>query len=389
MTRELKPLFLAAFHTLPAPYPQDYPQAMWTTRRPPLMILNYRVPPQVGYPWPLDRPPPPLDFHTIRMRADAILLMAKAVLRIEAEAVVALIDRIGEDFLQACELLLGCQGRVVVMGMGKSGHIARKIAATLASTGTPAFFLHPAEASHGDLGMVTRADVVIALSNSGETQEILAIVPLLKRQDIPLICMTGQPHSSLARVASVCLDIAVDQEACPLGLAPTASTTAALAMGDALAISLLESRGFTEADFARSHPGGTLGKRLLLRVEDLMHRPPRVPEVALGTFLGDALLEMTRQGLGMTTVVDAQMRLQGIFTDGDLRRALADAVDLQRTPIEAVMTRHGTTLAPDALAVEALNVMEAHKITALVVVDDTDRVIGALHMHDLLRAGVV
>jgi arabinose-5-phosphate isomerase len=187
----------------------------------------------------------------------------------------------------------------------------------------------------------------------------------------------------------VCLDIAVDQEACPLGLAPTASTTAALAMGDALAISLLESRGFTEADFARSHPGGTLGKRLLLRVEDLMHRPPRVPEVALGTFLGDALLEMTRQGLGMTTVVDAQMRLQGIFTDGDLRRALADAVDLQRTPIEAVMTRHGTTLAPDALAVEALNVMEAHKITALVVVDDTDRVIGALHMHDLLRAGVV
>ncbi|MGB7290240.1 MAG: KpsF/GutQ family sugar-phosphate isomerase [Candidatus Macondimonas sp.] len=314
--------------------------------------------------------------------------MAKAVLRIEAEAVAALIDRIGEDFLQACKLLLGCQGRVVVMGMGKSGHIARKIAATLASTGTPAFFLHPAEASHGDLGMVTRADVVIALSNSGETQEILAIVPLLKRQGIPLICMTGQPHSSLARVASVCLDIAVNQEACPLGLAPTASTTAALAMGDALAISLLESRGFTEADFARSHPGGTLGKRLLLRVEDLMHRPPRVPQVALGTFLGDALLEMTRQGLGMTTVVDDQMRLQGIFTDGDLSRALADAVDLQRTPIEAVMTRHGTTLAPDALAVEALNVMEAHKITALVVVDDTDRVIGALHMHDLLRAGV-
>ena len=389
MTRGLKPLCLGAFHTLSAPCPQDYPQAMWTTRRPPLMILNYRVPPQVGYPWPLDHPPPPLDFHTIRMRADAILLMAKAVLRIEAEAVAALIDRIGEDFLLACELLLGCQGRVVVMGMGKSGHIARKIAATLASTGTPAFFLHPAEASHGDLGMVTRADVVIALSNSGETQEILAIVPLLKRQDIPLICMTGQPHSSLARVASVCLDIAVDQEACPLGLAPTASTTAALAMGDALAISLLESRGFTEADFARSHPGGTLGKRLLLRVEDLMHRPPRVPQVALGTFLGDALLEMTRQGLGMTTVVDAQMRLQGIFTDGDLRRALADAVDLQRTPIEAVMTRHGTTLAPDALAVEALNVMEAHKITALVVVDDTDRVIGALHMHDLLRAGVV
>ncbi|MGB5235734.1 MAG: KpsF/GutQ family sugar-phosphate isomerase [Candidatus Macondimonas sp.] len=323
------------------------------------------------------------------MHADAILLMAKAVLRIEAEAVAALIDRIGEDFLQACELLLRCQGRVVVMGMGKSGHIARKIAATLASTGTPAFFLHPAEASHGDLGMVTRADVVIALSNSGETQEILAIVPLLKRQDIPLICMTGQPHSSLARVASVCLDIAVDQEACPLGLAPTASTTAALAMGDALAISLLETRGFTEADFARSHPGGALGKRLLLRVEDLMHRPPRVPQVALGTFLGDALLEMTRQGLGMTTVVDDQMRLQGIFTDGDLRRALADAVDLQRTPIEAVMTRHGTTLAPDALAVEALNVMEAHKITALVVVNNTDRVIGALHMHDLLRAGVV
>lgn len=353
------------------------------------MIISYPVSLQVGYPSRFEHPLPLLDFHTIRMRADAILLMAKAVLRIEAEAVAALIDRIGEDFLQACELLLGCQGRVVVMGMGKSGHIARKIAATLASTGTPAFFLHPAEASHGDLGMVTRADVVIALSNSGETQEILAIVPLLKRQGIPLVCMTGQPHSSLARVASVCLDIAVDQEACPLGLAPTASTTAALAMGDALAISLLESRGFTEADFARSHPGGALGKRLLLRVEDLMHRPPRVPQVALGTFLGDALLEMTRQGLGMTTVVDAEMRLQGIFTDGDLRRALADAIDLHRTPIEAVMTRHGTTLAADALAVEALNVMEAHKITALAVVDDTDRVIGALHMHDLLRAGVV
>ena len=315
--------------------------------------------------------------------------MAKAVLRIEAQAVLALVDRIGEDFLRACTILLDCQGRVIVMGMGKSGHIARKIAATLASTGTPAFFLHPAEASHGDLGMVTRDDVVIALSNSGETQEILAIIPLLKRQGIPLICMTGQAQSSMARAASVCLDVAVDQEACPLGLAPTASTTAALAMGDALAIALLESRGFTEADFARSHPGGTLGRRLLLRVDDLMHRPPHLPQVTLGTPLGEALLEMTRRGLGMTTVVDAQMRLQGIFTDGDLRRAWADAVDLHRTPIEAVMTRHGMTIAPDALAVEALNLMETRKITALVVVDEVDHVIGVLHMHDLLRAGVV
>ena len=329
------------------------------------------------------------DSKTIRMRPDAILPMAKAVLRIEAQAVSALIDRIGDEFVRACQLLLDCQGRVVVMGMGKSGHVGRKIAATLASTGTPAFFLHPAEASHGDLGMITRADTVIVLSNSGETQELLAITPLLKRQGIPLICMTGQPRSTLAQAATVCLDVAVDQEACPLGLAPTASTTATLAMGDALAISLLESRGFTETDFARSHPGGALGKRLLLHVDDLMHRPPRVPQVQVGTSLADALLEMTRQGLGMTTVVDAQMRLQGVFTDGDLRRALAGATDLRHTPIQAVMTPHGTTLRPEALAVDALNLMEDRKIMALVVVDEVDRVIGALHMHDLLRAGVV
>ncbi|HXF07324.1 MAG TPA: KpsF/GutQ family sugar-phosphate isomerase [Candidatus Acidoferrales bacterium] len=323
------------------------------------------------------------------MRPDALLSMAKAVLHIEAQAVAALAERIGDEFVRACKLLLDCQGRVVVIGMGKSGHIARKLAATLASTGTPAFFLHPAEASHGDLGMVTRTDTVIALSNSGETAEILALLPLLKRQGVPVIGMTGQLRSTLAQASSVCLDVTVAQEACPLGLAPTASTTAMLAMGDALAVSLLESRGFTEADFARSHPGGTLGKRLLLHVEDLMHRPPRVPRVPLGTPLADALLEMTRQGLGMTTVVDADMRLQGVFTDGDLRRALADATDLQRTPIEAVMTPHGTTVAPDALAVDALNLMEARTITAVVVVDAADRVIGAVHMHDLLRAGVV
>lgn len=349
------------------------------------IVNRYPLPGHVGYPSPLLGEP--MD-SPARMRPDALLSMAKAVLNIEAQAVAALAERIDGEFLRACELLLACQGRVVVIGMGKSGHIARKLAATLASTGTPAFFLHPAEASHGDLGMVTRTDTVIALSNSGETAEILALLPLLKRQGVPVIGMTGQLRSTLAQASSVCLDVTVTQEACPLGLAPTASTTAMLAMGDALAVSLLESRGFTEADFARSHPGGTLGKRLLLHVEDLMHRPPRVPRVPLGTPLAIALLEMTQQGLGMTTVVDDDMRLQGVFTDGDLRRALADATDLHHTPIEAVMTPHGTTVAPDALAVDALNLMEARTITAVIVVDAADRVIGAVHMHDLLRAGV-
>ncbi|HYW02725.1 MAG TPA: KpsF/GutQ family sugar-phosphate isomerase [Gammaproteobacteria bacterium] len=323
------------------------------------------------------------------MDSDKLKKMAAAVIRTEYEAVTLLLERIDDRFVEACRLLLACPGRIVVTGMGKSGHIGGKIAATLASTGTPAFFLHPAEASHGDLGMITADDVVLAISNSGETGEILTILPMLKRLGIPLITMTGNPRSTIARAADVNLDVTVEKEACPLGLAPTASTTAALVMGDALAISLLESRGFTEEDFAHAHPGGTLGRKLLLRVEDLMHAGDRVPQVPAGTTLARALVEMTRKGLGMTTIVDAAGRIEGIFTDGDLRRALDVAVDIHRTPIDDVMTRDCWTVPPDMLAAEALNLMDSHKINALAVVDESRHVIGALNMHDLLRAGVV
>ncbi|GMQ87615.1 MAG: arabinose-5-phosphate isomerase KdsD [Gammaproteobacteria bacterium] len=312
-----------------------------------------------------------------------------AVLETESAAVNALKARIDDDFVRACRYMLDCEGRVVVIGMGKSGHIGSKIAATLASTGTPAFFVHPGEASHGDLGMITAKDVVLALSNSGATEEILTILPIIKRLHVPLIALTGNPQSALAEAANVNIDVGVEEEACPLGLAPTASTTAALAMGDALAISLLEVRGFTSDDFARSHPGGKLGRRLLLLIDDLMHTGERAPKVISGTLICDALLEVTRKGLGTTAIVDSNNVVQGIFTDGDLRRALDHAVDLNATPIDELMTRDCTLISPGLLAAEALQIMETGKFNALLVVDDNKQLVGALNMHDLLRAGVV
>ncbi|MGH8517021.1 MAG: KpsF/GutQ family sugar-phosphate isomerase, partial [Panacagrimonas sp.] len=290
---------------------------------------------------------------------------------------------------RACELMMACSGRVVVTGMGKSGHIGGKIAATLASTGTPAFFVHPGEASHGDLGMVTRQDVVIAISNSGETPEVLTILPLFKRMASPLIAMTGKPASTLAKAADVHLDVSVAQEACPLNLAPTASTTATLAMGDALAVALLEARGFTSEDFALSHPGGALGRRLLLKIRDVMRAGDAVPRVAPGTPLTKALLEMTRKGLGMTAIVGADGQVIGLYTDGDLRRTLDQGIDVGRATIDEVMTRGGKSIAADHLAAEAVQLMEKHKISALLVKDEKGHLEGVIHMHDLLRAGVV
>ena len=316
--------------------------------------------------------------------------LALAVIDIEARAVASLAHQVREPaFIHACELMLGCKGRVVVIGMGKSGHIGGKIAATLASTGTPAFFVHPGEASHGDLGMITAADVVLALSNSGETSEIITILPIIKRLDVPLIALTGNPESTLAKAATASIVVNVEREACPLDLAPTASTTAALAMGDALAISLLESRGFTEEDFARSHPGGALGRRLLLLIDDLMHTGDNMPVVGPDTSLSNALVEMTRKGLGMTAVVDGNRRLIGIFTDGDLRRAIDSRLDVHVASISDVMTRDCKTIHPGMLAAEALQIMDSTKINALPVVNDDNELVGALNMHDLLRAGVV
>jgi arabinose-5-phosphate isomerase len=322
-------------------------------------------------------------------QATTLVDMARRVLELEAEAIRALVPRLDQGFVQACEHLLACRGRIVVLGMGKSGHVGSKIAATLASTGSPAFFVHPGEASHGDLGMITQHDVVVALSNSGETSEIITILPLIKRLGTPLVSLTGNPGSTLARAASVNIDVSVVQEACPLGLAPTASTTAALAMGDALAVALLQARGFTAEDFARSHPGGRLGRRLLLLIDDVMHRGDDLPRVSPAASLREALLEMSRTSLGMTTILDGDSRLVGIFTDGDLRRHLELGVDIHRTPVTSVMTRGGHTLQTGALAAEALRMMELHKINALVIVDLGQRVVGALNMHDLLRAGVV
>ena len=320
---------------------------------------------------------------------DQLIARGRRVLATEAAAVAALVDRLGEDFARACELLLACEGRVVVTGMGKSGHVGNKIAATLASTGTPSFFLHPAEASHGDIGMITARDAVIALSNSGETEELLTILPLLKRLDVPLIALTGNEASTLGRYATVTLDVSVPEEACPLNLAPTASTTAALAMGDALAVAVLEARGFTEEDFARSHPGGSLGRRLLLHVEEVMRRGTELPEVGPDTPLSAGLLEMSRKGLGMTTIVDERRRVLGIFTDGDLRRALDRQLDVHATPMREVMTVGGKVARPRMLAAEAVHMMEEHRITALPVVDDDGVLVGALNVHDLLRAGVM
>lgn len=321
--------------------------------------------------------------------SDALIGLAHDVLRTEAAAVLALVDRIGESFVQSVRMILDCRGRVVVSGIGKSGHIARKIAATMASTGTPAFFVHPAEASHGDLGMITADDVVVCLSNSGETAELLSIIPLLKRQGARLIAITGAPGSTLAKHADAHLDASVAKEACPLGLAPTASTTAALALGDALAVALLQARGFGVEDFARSHPGGKLGRRLLVRVRDVMHTGERVPAVPLGTLLLEALLEMSEKGLGMTAVLDDARCLCGIFTDGDLRRALAGRIDLQGLAIDDLMNRAPRTVGADQLAAEAVRRMEEARINGLLVVDEARRVVGALNMHDLLRAGVV
>lgn len=315
--------------------------------------------------------------------------LALAVLRIEADSVTALTERVDDAFVRACELILGCSGRVVVLGMGKSGHIGGKIAATLASTGTPAFFVHPGEAGHGDLGMVVAGDVALALSNSGETEEIVTLLPMLRRQGIPLIALTGRPESSLARDATVHIDVGVAAEACPLGLAPTSSTTAALAMGDAMAIALLEKRGFTTEDFARSHPGGTLGRRLLLHVGDIMLTGDAVPRVPLEAPFRDALVEMTSKGLGMTAVVDGDGKVHGIFTDGDLRRTLDRGLDLHATRIDEVMTPGGVTTDSEVLAAEALAIMEERSINALLIVDGDGRLTGALNMHTLLRAGVV
>jgi arabinose-5-phosphate isomerase len=311
------------------------------------------------------------------------------VIETEAQAISALGKRIDDSFVRACHYLLGCEGRIVVLGMGKSGHIGGKIAATLASTGSPAFFVHPGEASHGDLGMITPKDVVLALSNSGETEEMLTILPLIKRLGTPFISMTGNPQSRLSKTADVNIDVSVEKEACPLGLAPTASTTAALAMGDALAVALLQRRGFTAADFALSHPAGSLGRRLLLHVGDIMHQGEQIPRVRQGTLLRETLIEMSRKGLGMSAVVDADGRIAGIFTDGDLRRTLDRSVDFHTTAVDDAMTHGGVTARADMLAAEALRLMENKRINGLLVIDEDSRLIGALNMHDLLRAGVV
>jgi arabinose-5-phosphate isomerase len=319
-----------------------------------------------------------------------LIELGRAVLETEAAAITALEQRLGEEFVTACRHMLHCEGRIVVTGMGKSGHIGDKIAATLASTGSPAFFVHPGEASHGDLGMITARDVVLALSNSGETEEILTILPIIKRLGVPLITLTGNPESRLSRAAEANIDVSVEKEACPLGLAPTASTTAALAMGDALAVALLEARGFTEEDFARSHPAGSLGRRLLLRIEDLMHSGDALPRVGESATLSEALLEMSRKGLGMTTVVDSNGKLRGLFTDGDLRRLLDHGeVSIQQLSVAEVMKTNFTSIEGGLLAAEALRIMDEKRINALPIIDSEGALIGALNMHDLLRAGVV
>jgi arabinose-5-phosphate isomerase len=320
---------------------------------------------------------------------DQLLALAGRVLDIEARAVNELRERLDQSFVDACKACLACPGRVVVIGMGKSGHIGGKIAATLASTGTPAFFVHPGEASHGDLGMITAQDVVLAVSYSGETDEIVTILPLIKRLGIPLITLTGNLKSTLGKASDIVLNVAINEEACPLNLAPTASTTATLAMGDALAVGLLESRGFTAEDFARSHPSGSLGKRLLLRVEDVMHKGADVPFVTAGVRLGDGLVEMSEKGLGMTAIVSDDHHVLGVFTDGDLRRALDKGVDMNSTTMADIMRAGGITISAEILAAEAVHLMEQHKITSLLVVDTEQRLIGALNIHDLFRAGIM
>lgn len=324
------------------------------------------------------------------MTEHSYIELGLAVLKTEAEAITALTQRLDQSFHRACDMLLACEGRIVVTGMGKSGHIGNKIAATLASTGSPAFFMHPGEASHGDLGMITTDDLLIALSNSGETSEITLLLPLLKRLGIPLIALTGNPQSTLARAADINLDVSVDKEACPMGLAPTSSTTASLAMGDALAIAVLQARGFTEEDFALSHPGGNLGRRLLLRVSDIMHSGDAIPLVPVDSNLNDTLLEMTAKGLGMAGIIDPESKqLLGIYTDGDLRRTFEKMPDIKTAQVKDFMTPNCVTIDADRIAGEALKIMHDRKINALMVVDKNNLVQGALNMHDLLRAGVV
>ena len=318
---------------------------------------------------------------------EGLIELGRQALNVEIEGLRAQLPRLGMDFARACRICLNCRGRIVVTGMGKSGHIGGKIAATLASTGTPSFFVHPGEASHGDVGMITRDDAVLALSNSGETAEILTILPVIKRLGVPLIAFTGNSDSALARIATVHLDIRVPAEACPLNLAPTASTTAALAMGDALAVALLKARGFTEEDFARSHPAGALGRRLLY-VRDVMRTGTHIPTVRADTTLAEGLLEVTSKGLGMTAIVDDSMHVLGVFTDGDLRRALDASADLRTTRMDKVMTLGPKSVNPGMLAAEAVHLMETHRITSLIVLDDKRKIVGALNVHDLLRAGV-
>lgn len=319
----------------------------------------------------------------------AIREIGRSVIDIESTMIRSLMDRIDQKFVDACELLLTCKSKVIVMGMGKSGHIGKKIAATFASTGTPSFFIHPGEAKHGDFGMMTVDDILVAISNSGETEEVLAIMPFIKKLGINVISLTGNPQSSLAKAATINLDVSVSKEACPLGLAPTSSTTATLVMGDALAISLLQCRGFTAEDFAKSHPGGSLGKKLLLSVDELMHKDNNMPSVDQHVFLKTALVEMNEKKLGMTTIVNENLQLVGIFTDGDLRRALDSQTDIHQTPVHAVMNPEPKVIAPNTLAVQALRMMEASKITALIVTNEKHQPLGVLHLHDILRAGVI
>lgn len=324
----------------------------------------------------------------MKLTNDTFINVAKKVIEIESKAIHNLLARINHNFGTACQTMLNCTHRIIVMGMGKSGHIGRKIAATLASTGTPAFFVHPAEAGHGDMGMITPEDVILALSNSGETQEILMLLPMIKRSGIPLISITGNAHSTLAKYALINLDVSVEEEACPLGLAPTSSTTATLAMGDALAIALLQARGFSHADFAFSHPGGSLGKRLLLTVEKLMHTGEDVPHVTQNATLESTLLEMTRTRLGATAIINENNQILGIFTDGDLRRAFNNKLALS-APIIDIMTKNPTTVEQTLLAAEALRIMDNKKINSLLVKNVDGQLIGALNMHDLLQAGIL
>jgi arabinose-5-phosphate isomerase len=315
--------------------------------------------------------------------------LGRAVIETEANAIHSMLGRIDHKFAEACELLLKCEGRIIVMGMGKSGHIGKKVAATFASTGSPAFFVHPAEARHGDFGMITKKDVILALSNSGETDELVSILPFIKRLDIPLISVTGKPHSTLALSANVNINVSVEKEACPHGLAPTSSTTATLVMGDALAIALLQKRGFTAEDFALSHPGGTLGRRLLLKVDEIMHVGDKIPKVDLNAVLKAALMEITQKKLGMTTVLHADGKLAGIFTDGDVRRAFDNNADVNKSTINELMSKNPKVISANILAAEALHMMETHKITALIVTNENHNPIGVVHLHDILRAGVM